>query len=312
MFDFLGGKKLSQGLSAIGMYADGVCLVRAQIEGGRRPRLNAWDFRPIKPDQPADKVLAGLARDHDLKHARCTTALDENDYKLLLTEAPDVARDELKAAVRWRIKDLIDFHINDATLDVFDLPGAETGVKAREMYVVAARNQAIQKRVDLLDAAGINLDVIDIQELAQRNIAALLPEDVNGVAVLSLQEHSGLITITRQGQLYLSRTLATGVQDMAGGSDIYGYFDQIVLEVQRSLDYFESHFRQAPIRHLALAPLSREMPDLPSYLATNLNIATSVIDLAQLLDCSREFPAAWQAKCFGTVGAALRQEVRAL
>ncbi len=312
MFDFLGGKKLSQGLSAIGLQADGVCLVRAQVEAGRRPRISAWDFRPIKPDQPVDKALAGLARDHDLKHARCTTALDENDYKLLLTEAPDVARDELKAAVRWRIKDLIDFHINDATLDVFDLPGADTGAKAREMYVIAARNQAIQKRVDLLDAAGINLDVIDIQELAQRNIAALLPEDVNGVALLSLQEHAGLITITRQGQLYLSRTLATGVQDMAGGSDIYGYFDQIVLEVQRSLDYFESHFRQAPIRHLALAPLSREMPDLPAYLATNLNITTSVIDLAQLLDCSREFPAAWQAKCFGTVGAALRQEVRAL
>jgi len=122
------------------VFTDGVCLVRAQIEGGRRPRILAWDFRPIKPDQPADKLLAGLARDHDLKHARCTTALDENDYKLLLTEAPDVARDELKAAVRWRIKDLIDFHINDATLDVFDLPGADAGAKAREMYVIAARN----------------------------------------------------------------------------------------------------------------------------------------------------------------------------
>jgi len=312
MFGLLGSKKLAQGLSAISVHTDGVCLVRAQIEGGRRPRITAWDFRPIKPDEPADKVLAGLARDHDLKHARCSTALDENDYKLLLTEAPDVARDELKAAVRWRIKDLIDFHINDATLDVFDLPGSETGAKVREMYVIAARNQAIQKRVDLLDAAGVNLDVIDIQELAQRNIAALLPEDVGGVALLSLQEHSGLITITRQGQLYLSRTLATGVQDMAGGSDIYGYFDQIVLEVQRSFDYFESHFRQAPIRHLALAPLSREMPDLPEYLARNLNITTSVIDLAQLVDCNRDFPAAWQAKCFGTVGAALRQEVRAL
>jgi len=135
---------------------------------------------------------------------------------------------------------------------------------------------------------------------------------VNGVALLSLQEHSGLITITRQGQLYLSRTLAVGVQDMAGGSDLYGYYDQIVLEMQRSFDYFESHFRQAPIRHLALAPLTHDMPDLPAYLATNLNITTSVVDLAQLVDCNREFPPAWQAKCFGTVGAALRQEAKVL
>ncbi|HJX19092.1 MAG TPA: pilus assembly protein PilM, partial [Acidiferrobacterales bacterium] len=209
MFDLLRRRRPNSGLTAIGVQADGVCLARVERQGANRPRLMACVFQAMVSGE-AGKNVAQLSSQHDLKRARCTTVLGEGDYQLLLTEAPDVGADELKQALRWKIKDLIDFHINDATLDVFDLPGAAPGAKAREMYTVAARNESIQQRVDLLTGAGIGLEVIDIPELAQRNLAALLPEDTAGVAMLSLQEKSGLITITRQGFLYLSRSLNLG------------------------------------------------------------------------------------------------------
>lgn len=285
-----------------------MCLARVERKNGRRPLLSAFEFHPWPAGEGPEKALARIAADYGLKRAPCTTVLDSAEYSLLLTDAPEVPPDELRAAMRWRIKDLIDFHINDATLDVFDVPGERLAGRARSMYAVAARTAAIQKRVDLLDAAGIDLQVIDIAELAQRNLAALLPEDARGVALLSFSATNGLLTVTRQGELFLSRNLDLGLDAMLAGSDTAAYFDRIVLEVQRSLDYYDSHFRQPPVIGLVLAPASRPVPGIEDYLRANLNVSVSAMDLTQLMDFRGEFDLAARARCLTTIGAALRQE----
>ncbi|MHB8535925.1 MAG: agglutinin biogenesis protein MshI [Sulfuricaulis sp.] len=299
------------GLTGVGLRTDGVCVVRVERMTGRAPALTLFDFRPWG-DQGQEKVLAHLAQDHDLKHSRCTTVLDSDEYTLLLTEAPDVPPDELRAAIRWRIKDLIDFHINDATLDVFDLPGDKSAGRTRSMYAVAARTSAIQRRADMMYAAGINLDVIDIPEMAQRNLAALLPEDAKGVALLSFMPGGGLITISKQSEIYLSRNIDIGLDMLGEQNDLTGLFDRIALEVQRSLDYYDSHFRQAPIGHLAIAPMPAEIPGMVDYLKANLSVTVLVMDLKKLVECDAEIPPALQSVCLATLGAALRQEERAL
>ena len=254
-------EKPSQGLTGIGIHADGVCVAQVFYKDGRRPLLSAFDFHPWPADESQEKTLARIATDYGLKRATCTTVLDQTEYSLLLTEAPDVPVEELRAAMRWRVKDLIDFHINDATLDVFDVPGERVAGRARQMYAVAARSAVIQKRVDLLDAANINLQVIDIIELAQRNLAGLLPEDARGVALLSFTAGAGLLTITKQGELYLSRNLDIGLDALTQAENPSDYFDRIVLETQRSLDYYDSHFRQPPLAGFGVdadvAPRSR-------------------------------------------------------
>jgi MSHA biogenesis protein MshI len=311
VLDWLKRRRHDSGLTAIDLQADSISLARVDRSGAARPRLTACEIHSLDTSDET-KLLGQFAAHYHLNRARCTTLLGAGDYQLLLTEAPDVSPDELKAALRWRVKDLIDFHINDAALDVFDLPGAAPGAKAREMYAVAARTEIIQKRVDLLTAAGIGLEIIDIPELAQRNLAALLPEDAAGVAMLSLKPQSGLITITRQGYLYLSRALNLGVDTLHTADDPARYFDHIVLEVQRSLDYFESHFREAPVRHLILAPFAKPVPGLLEHLRTNLGVTVGAMDLAQLLDSDVELTPDLQARCLTTIGAALRHEEKAL
>jgi MSHA biogenesis protein MshI len=82
--------------------------------------------------------------------------------------------------------------------------------------------------------------------------------------------------------------------------------------VQRSFDYYESHFRQAPIRSLALAPLPFEAAAFIDYLGANLNAQVKSIQLAQLIEVQGELPPALQMSCLTALGAALRQEVKAL
>lgn len=294
------------------MQPEGVSVARVERQPGGRSTVTLCDFRTWDGYDDQAQMLERIAVDYGLGRARCTTLLTEGDYALLLTEAPDVPADELRAAVRWRIKDLIDFHINDATVDVFNVPTENIAGKARAIYAVAARSDAIQRRVDLMAAAAINLEVIDIAEMAQRNLAALLPEDNQGVVVLSLNDRGGLVTVTRRGEIYLSRNLDVGLEALTADEDASRHFDRIVLEIQRSLDYYDSHFRQPPVAQLFLAPSGRTLAGLMEHLNDNLDVGVSEMKLNALLDYDVQIPPALEAPCLMAIGAALRDEQQAL
>lgn len=299
MWRGLGRKRLVAGFSGVGLHAQGVSFVQVRRDSTGGFRIAAAEFRAFQGAEPA-KVLARLALDHDLKHARCTTLLASGDYRLIQTEAPDVKPDELKAALRWRIKDLIDFHLNDATIDVFDVPTELSG-RSPTVTVVVGRNDAIRRRVDLMHEAAIRLEVIDIPELAQRNLAILLPQDRDGIALLTFDDTGGLITITRQGQLYLSRAVAIAVDQVdESGSE------RVLLELQRSLDYFESSFRQSPIMNVMLAPASAAMQALAAFLTSRMTQRVAVSNSAQ--DWGTIGGEPLPDACLLTLGAALREE----
>jgi MSHA biogenesis protein MshI len=312
MFSLFKNKRAIPGLTGIELRDDGASIVSVVREPGRLPQVTAFDFVEWNGAGEHAKALSRVAAAQNLKRRRCTTVLDVDEYSLLLTEAPDVPADELRSAIRWRVKDLIDFHVDDATIDVFDVTTPNAPGKTRSMYAVAARNTAIQRRVDLCDAAGVGLDIIDIPEMAQRNIAAVLPEDVRGVVMLSFTEARGLITITRQGEIFLSRRLEIGLDALHATDGSSLYFDQIVLEVQRSLDYFDSHFRQTHIDQLVLSPTAGNVRGLVEHLNQNLNITATVLDLASVLQFDPAIAGGLADKGLMALGAALRQEEKAL
>jgi len=219
----------------------------------------------------------------------------------------------LRAAIRWRVKDLIDFHIDDAVIDVFDVPNQRVSGANKMMYAVVAKSSTVRRQVDLLAGAGLNLDVIDIPELALRNIAALLPEDVAGVALLYLTARGGLITITRQTTLYLSRRIDLGYEVLGGDLDSAApRLDRIVVEIQRSLDYYESHFSQPPVTNVIIAPLPGPIAGMDEYLSQQLGIAVRLLDLNTLIDMDTPLDPGLQSQCLLAIGAALRTESKEL
>ena len=300
--------------------SDGVAVARISRDETSIPKLDVCHYTPIDDNENAAVKLTQVASEQNLDHSRCSCVLDTHSHSLLLIEAPDVQPAELKAAVRWRIKDLIDFHIDDAVIDVFEIPeqGATPG-RARLMYAVAARASNIHANIAKIEKTTLNLDTIDIPELAIRNITSLLDDDVRGVAFLYLGADTGVITLTRQGALFLSRNIDVGLKKMipaAGSDDLHPQTEQslekIVLEVQRSLDYYESHFSQPPITSLVLAPMEQEIAGVLPYLSANLGIAVSMLDLASILEIDDSITAASQTKCLLAIGAALRHEQKVL
>jgi MSHA biogenesis protein MshI len=231
---------------------------------------------------------------------------------MLLVEAPNVPALELKTAVRWRIKDLLDYHVQDATIDVLDIPmDPGAGSRAHSMYAIAARNDVIQACIERYNSAHIPLSVIDIAETAQRNIAALVEPPDRGVALLYVDRTQSLLTVTYRAELYLARRIDLGLDQLDADSEENR--NRLLLELQRSLDHLDRQFPFAAPAKVVLGPTPSET-GLLEHLAANLDLPVEELRIAEILHLEPgavlDRGMAW--RLFHVLGAALRFEAKAL
>jgi MSHA biogenesis protein MshI len=249
----------------------------------------------------------------DAGHAKTplSVALQPGEYQLAMLEAPDVLPAELRAAVRWKLRDAIDFHVDDAVVDVFDLPAEGRRAQGRMMYAVAARRAAVEQHGRALHGVP-GLRVVDVPELCLRNLAALLPAAEHGVALLALDRTAATVVLVRERTLYLARHLDLQASLGPGDPDEAVDAASVALQLQRSLDYYESHYDQPPIAEIAVAPAGPRAAALAEGLAAETGLKVGVFDLAERFDCSSPPAAELQADALYAVGAALRDEKRTL
>jgi len=295
-----------------------ISVARVRREKDLPPSLDVCEVEEIQNISIRDSEIARLTKVYNLDQYTCLSSLEIGDYNLLLVEAPDVQPEELRAAIRWRVKDLIDFNIDDAVVDVFEAPSYKAAGNNKMMYAVVARSARVKQLIDQLNGAGLHLDAIDIPELALRNIAAMLPEDVGGVALVYVGQRQGLITITKQSQLYLSRTINAGtsslpesVLSVMDDESCQQWLDNIVIEVQRSMDFFESHFSQPQVSSLVMTPIGKEIPGVTEYLSEQLQIPARILDVNELIDVDKPISSLEQSRCLLAIGTALRDEAAA-
>lgn len=307
-------KKKKPGWLAFGYQPEGICVAHVRRAPNGKPLVS---FCTAAEEGVADAhALEHLAKELHAAQHHCTTLLKPSEYQMLLVDAPNAPPDEMKAAIRWRIKDMLDYHVDDATVDVLDIPPEKSvPVKNHSMYAIAVRNHVIEQRQALFEAAKIPLSVIDIPEMAQRNISILLEPERRGLALLSFDAGGGLLTITFSGELYLARRLDITAQQLVESDEQKAsYFDRITLEMQRSFDYFDRQFPYITLAKMMIAPLPG-VEGLREYLASNLYVPVELLDLADAFDFSAVPDLARperQAQYFNVLGAALRLEEKAL
>lgn len=315
MLNWLSKSKKEAGWLAISLAPERVQYVHGQFAPGGKsvvPRLGASGGGAARTVNP-EKFL----RDLHAERYQCSTLLRPAEYQMLLVEAPNVPAAELKSAIRWRVKDLVDYPIDDAAIDVLDIPPEQGSAVQRghSMYAVAARNSVIESHIRAFEEAKVPLSVIDIPEMAQRNIAALHEVEGRGLALLHIDRDIGLLTINFGGELYLARRMDIGFEALraANGEAREALFNRIVVELQRTFDHFERQFRFIAVSGLLVGPQPEDI-GLVGHLAANLSMDVKPVDLAGKIAFGRAGApdAATQWSLFHLLGASLRHETRAL
>ncbi len=251
-------------------------------------------------------VLSKLVKGLDIEGTQCSVVLNPKDYNLHLVEAPSVEPDELRAAVRWKIKDLLDMKLDDAAIDVFQVP--EDAYRGKEMvYVVASMKSKVKSIVDMVTESGLQLAIIDIPELVMKNISSAFIDDSNGVALMDLRRTGSTMNITKEDSLYLTRRINTQLDpDVMQSPDWEMLKDRLVLEIQRSLDYYESQMGKSPINKIVLTQRQHDSVAMAASLNDLLAADVSVLDLAAVLESKGELTSEEQQIFMPVIGATLR------
>jgi MSHA biogenesis protein MshI len=315
-----GGSRRTPGLVCINVLPDRVDVAHVVAAGAERPEIRRCETYRKAGGEAA--VLNRLRRDLDLGRYRCATLLRSGDYQIFQVEAPNVLPNELKNAVRWRIKDMIDFPVDEAAVDAVTIPTAESAVgRTAQVIAVAASNQVIADLVRPFNDADIPLEIIDVPEFAQRNVARCLEPEGRGVALLSLDDQGGLLTITCGGELYQHRRIDVTLSNLHGAApaevegaglrmELDGPYERLAIELQRSLDHFDRQFPRVAVAKLVVSPVPGA-DSLQTYLGNRLELPVELLYLSEVMD----FPdivelhePARQAQCLHTIGGALRVE----
>ena len=289
-----------------------VTLAHVVRQAHSRPVLRRLEHYAVGKGERND-ALPRLRAAFRLKSRECTTLLADGDYNVTLLDAPPVPPEERRDALRWALKELVSYPVDNACLAVLDIPsaGLPPGRQAG-VLVVSAAEAAVRARVAPFEAAKIRLAAVDIPELAQRNVAALLEEDNRGLAFLRLDERGLMLTLTFHGELVAVRRGEMNTLQLSGGSEEMRarVRERLVLELQRSLDNFDRQYSHIPIAKVVLACYP-QVDGLAAALAANSYVPVQEMDLAPVIDLSAQPELGdpqFQARSLLAIGAALRQD----
>jgi MSHA biogenesis protein MshI len=283
---------------------------RLEFAHARRLRGAAEVSRYAARDlQDTRSPIERVSRELKFGRYQCSTMLRAGEYDILLVDAPNVPRAEMKSALRWKVKSMVDYPIDQVTLDFLTVPAAGAGEgRTQQLHAVLARNEVLKARVRKFDEAGIQLAAIDIPDTAQRNIAALYQSAGRAIALVYFGANTGLLTISHGTELYLTRRLELGLEELAEDAEAAdgGAHERVVLEIQRTLDHFERQFRNLAVGTLLLAPAGRQTR-LREILSERFEMPVQQIDLSEVIAFGADKPdEQLQWRLFHHFGAALR------
>ncbi len=309
----LQAKSTNKIVAGISIFENGIALAIVD-HSKRKPLLKHAHFYGCSGITEQSTLLSRLSKEYKLYDIVCNLVLYSNDYQFHQIDAPDVPKHELSSALRWQIKDLIDFHIDDAVIDKIELPNQNPGSQGKHsLLVVACRQSLVQNYVDLLHAANCNLVSIDIAALAARNIVIhTAPAEDSSVGLLNLWDDRAKISVFLNHDLYINRSSSIGIQSLAFVSeddpDSQSVLDSLTLELQRTFDYYESHSRQAAISHLYILSNGQSLPHIARLIEARLGIDCSIIEPSDFITSAESMSEAATSNCMMAIGGALRME----
>ncbi len=279
----------------------------APPHGDGRPRVLKAVQADTEGNLPEAAKFTPFAQQLEAGSRPWTLLLPRDEYRVSVMSEPAVPAAELAQSVRWQVAPTLDFPAEDASVDFMKIPTqAWQPERAPEMYVIAARGDAVRQRAALFDTARMKLGAIDIRETAQRNVAALAERDDELLVMVAFGEDDVQISFSWHRELYMDRLIAEAADRDNHPEKRAANNERIASQVQRSIEAVRGNF---PFMMAARVLLAGAPEGFCELLAASLPEPVEALQPEQLFDLSRT-PALRDPQVFmqhfHAIGAALR------
>lgn len=245
--------------------AQGMLAVRVAQPFGPRPLVEAASYQPATGEADWPQALHKMATDLAAHGLPTVIQVHGQLASLLQLAIPEVPEAERPSALKFRAREISPIPLDDMVVDYVELPGMRSRGGEATGYCAVARLSQMRALRDAVKDAGMKLEAIDLKDMVLRHLLARVqPADENG-ALLLLGEHSSHIIVARNDQLYLFRTSNIRAAQLAQPD--LDRIDTLMLEIQRTLDFYDSNFTDPPPRRLWLLTGQTSMPHVAERLS---------------------------------------------
>ena len=183
----------------------------------------------VRPGDVA-QVIRDLLRNNKIKGSRIATAVSGHAVIVRRVTMPRMDEDELRESIVWEAEEYIPFDVDDVNLD-FAILDDNTESNDMDVVLVAAKRDRIEEFVSVIEEAGRDPVVVDVDAFALQNAFELsYPERQHeDIALLNLGASVINVAVLEEGHPVFWRDITLGVR-------------QYVAALQREfmLDYFDA------------------------------------------------------------------------
>ena len=330
---WLGGRVRRRNGLVFAWDGQALAYVQARPEGPNLFHVQRFGVERQGDDSPEAfaKRLAALGLKGQGAHAMLRPA----QYQLLQIDAPAVPPEELRTAARWQIREMVNHHVDDLTLDVLKV-GDDQVRATGSLFVVAAPNAEIRAVMQTGQAMRCQVGVIDIHDLAQRNLQSALARrlgltDRAHAAIVMVSDSLALLTICAKDELFYTRRIdlgegfmqatwgargdeeavsETGLSLTPPGQDA-DRAQRLVVEIQRSLDLWDRTWPMLVLDRIAVQAGARTA-EMADWLGRELGQSVAPLDVSAMFPGFEGGSDADRQLCWPLLGVLLRTEDRKL
>jgi len=188
---------------------------------GDQPEVVRVAMRPLLPDAIVEgeimdyglvsDTVRGLFQEIGVKNAEVVTAIGGHDVIIKKIEMDRMKESDAREVIRWEAEQHVPFDIKSVELDFQILNPHEEGLQM-EVLLVAAKRELVDNKVGLLQDAGINPIVIDVDAFALHNaFEHNHPEAMEGIiALVNVGHETTNVNILENGVPILTRDIPFG------------------------------------------------------------------------------------------------------
>lgn len=209
-----------------------------------------WIQHHSIPTTDWQKALADFVDQHDLSNTSTSVSFAIRSYQLLQVDRPPVPDEELGMAIQWSVQELLSSQ-EEMMVDYFDVPAQTTG--ANKVNVVALKKEEVHAVSRGIIEAGLMLKSISVEELSYCDLLPLS----NNATLMLVQKAANVISlnIVKDGKLFFNRSIR-GFEKLNTFTEMelqMGVVESLSVEVQRSMDFFESQLRQGAVKKIVIS-----------------------------------------------------------
>ncbi|MGY8799918.1 MAG: type IV pilus assembly protein PilM [Longimicrobiales bacterium] len=282
---------------------------------GDQPEVTRVAMRPLLPDAIVEgeimdyglvsDAVMGLFQEIGLKGAQVVTAVGGHDVIIKKIEMDRMKESDAREVIRWEAEQHVPFDIKSVELDFQILNPHDDGLQM-EVLLVAAKRELVDNKVGLLQDAGVNPIIIDVDAFALHNaFEHNYPDSQDGIiALVNVGHETTNVNILENGVPILTRDIPFGsrkiredlqrergltaeqAEDVVQAREtvenleqfVEASADEVAVGIERASAFLMAREDGESIGRIFLSGGGARIPRMVEALATRMNVETELVN----------------------------------